>query len=181
MTVSSLPFLGRGRGAEGPENEAMLALRAPSRRTVEVVPALLVVLLHDCGKLPPIPNLPRAGVLGFRQPTLEDMERFLYAAAWDGSALDADGFRRVAGLATYRDYYRMHDSSDVRELCAIRGSRRAVVDLVRYLRDDAEAHDRRLVGMIERNDGELANLMARFGGKPMTQVSWEYGGAPSRK
>ena len=146
-------------------------------RRIEQVPPLLVMLLNDLGKLPPIPNLPRAGVLGFRPPTLADMEAFYYAAAWDGSVLDADGFRKVSGLATYRDVYDLHSASDVRELCAIRGTRRAVVELVRYLRDDAEAHDRRLVGMIERNDGRLAKLMARFGGKPTTLVPWSYGGA----
>lgn len=156
----------------------MLATRAASRR-IETVPALLVAMLSDLGKLPPIPNLPRAGALGFRQPRLADMEQFTYAAAWSGSVLDKYGFRKVDGLATYRDVFDPHSSSDVRELCAIRGSRRAVVALVRYLRDTAEAQERRLVGMIERNDGGLAQLMARFGGKPMTRVAWEYGGSPS--
>jgi hypothetical protein len=177
MTVSGPLISERQEAPRGQEDGGMLATRAPSRR-IETVPALLVVLLNDTGKLPPIPNLPHAGVLGFRQPTLSDMEAFAYAAVWESAVLDEDGFRKVAGLATYRDVFDLHSSSDVRELCAIRGSRRAVASLVRYLRDDAEIHDRRLVGMIERNDGGLAQLMARFGGRPMTRVPWEYGGAP---
>lgn len=161
------------KALSGAQSGGMLATRATPRR-IETIPALLVVLLHDTGKLPSIPNLPCAGALGFRQPTLADLERFSYAAAWESSVLDEDGFRRVAGLATYRDYYEMHTSSDVRELCAIRGSRRAVVALIRYLRDDAAVHDRRLVGAIERFDLGLSNLVAKLGCRPVQRTMWEY-------
>lgn len=155
----------------------MLATRATSRR-IETIPALLVVLLHDTNKLPPIPNLPHAGVLGFREPRLEDMESFTWAAAWDGGVLDEDGFRKVAGLASFRDYYEHHTASDVREICSIRGSRRAVVALIKYLRDDAEFHDRRLVGNVERHDCGLTNLLVRLGARPVDRLRLEYSGCP---
>ena len=115
--------------------------RAPARGALRSVPALLVMMLHDLGKLPPIPNEPRPGVLGFRLPTLADMESVKWLASWSGPRTDEHGFRQVAGLASYRDYYQMHDSSDVRELCALRGSRRACVELTKWLRDDAESHE----------------------------------------
>jgi hypothetical protein len=155
------------------EDSLMHATRA-SFRCIGEVPALLVMLLHDSGKLPPIPNEPRGGLLGFRKPELADMEAVQWLAQWEGPRVDKDGFRRVAGLATYRDYYQMHDSSDVRELLAIRGSRRAVVELTRWLRDDAEAHERRLVGVIERHDLGLCQVMARLGGAPVSRDPWEY-------
>lgn len=161
----------------------MTTMDAPhhtASRCIELIPALLVMMLNDLGKLPEIPNLPHPGALGFRKPELADMERAKWLAAWQGARTDKDGFRKVAGLATFRDTYDWHSASDVRELLAIRGSRRAVVDLTCWMRDDAEAHDRRLVGLMERDDCGLAQLMARLGGRPMTMVRWEHqGGAPS--
>ena len=58
----------------------------------------------------------------------------------------------------------------------IRRLREEAVDdaVMLALRDDAEIGSRRLVGLIERNDGGLAQLMARFGGKPSRLVAWEY-------
>lgn len=159
------------------QDTVMLAAAPPVRscfRCIEVVAPLLVSYLHDGGKLPSIPNLPKPGKLGFREPGIADMESVQWLIQWESLPLDKDGLRRVAGLATYRDYYQMHDSSDVRELLAIRGSRRAVVDLTRWLRDDAESHARRLVGSIERCDLGLAQVMARLGGKPETRVPWSY-------
>jgi hypothetical protein len=151
----------------------MLATRAASRR-IEIIPALLVVLLNDTGKLPPIPNLPHAGVLGFRQPGISDMESFTWTAAWESAALDEHGFRKVAGLAAHRDYYNLHDSSDVRELCSVRGSRRAVIGLIRFLRDDAEVNNRRLVGSIVTHDAALAKAVDRLGGSAIALTRWEY-------
>ena len=151
----------------------MLATRARTR-CIEAVPGLLVMMLNDLGKLPPIPNEPRPGVLGFRLPTLADMESVKWLASWSGPRTDEHGFRQVAGLASYRDYYQMHDSSDVRELCALRGSRRACVELTKWLRDDAESHDRRLVGAFETLDLGIATLMARLGGRPESRALWSY-------
>jgi hypothetical protein len=149
---------------------------APTKhhRCIEPVPALLVMMLHDLGKLPEIPNLPRAGVLGFREPEMRDMEAVKWVAQWQGDRTDKDGFRKVAGLATFRDYYQMHTASDVREIVALRGSRRAVVDLTVWMRDDAEAQNRRLVGSFERDSIGLAQLMSRLGGRPIPRLYWEY-------
>jgi hypothetical protein len=173
MTAGVLGKSQRPATFGGPENGPMFAVRASLRR-IEPVPALLVVLLNDCGKLPPIPNLPRAGVLGFREPRLDDMESASWVAAWDGSVIDPDGLRKVDGLASFRDYWDFHTASDVREICSIRGSRRAVVALVRYLRDDAEIHDRRLVGNVERHDCGLTKLLVRLGARPVDRARLEY-------
>ena len=82
-----------------------MMVASPPKRAVELIPALLVVLLHDSDKLPPIPNLPEPSTLGFRRPELADMESLQWVAAWDGARTDKDGFRRVAGLASFRDVY----------------------------------------------------------------------------
>ena len=109
----------------------MLATRARTR-CIEHVPALLVMLLNEGGKLPSIPNEPQGGILGFRKPELADMEAVKWLAEWESPRVDKDGFRKVAGLATYRDYYEHHTSSDVRDLIALRGSRRACVELTTF-------------------------------------------------
>jgi hypothetical protein len=147
---------------------------AMQTRCIEMIPALLVMMLNDLGKLPDIPNLPQPGVLGFRKPELSDMEAVKWLAEWCGPRTDKDGFRKVAGLACFRDLYEWHSASDIREVVAIRGSRRAVANLTIWMRDDARSHNRRLSGSFERFDVGLAQLMARLGGKPTTRVLWEY-------
>jgi hypothetical protein len=147
---------------------------AMQTRCIEMIPALLVMMLNDLGKLPDIPNLPQPGVLGFRKPELSDMESVKWLAEWEGPRTDKDGFRRVAGLAAFRDLYNWHSASDVREVVAIRGSCRAVVDLTVWMRDDAMSHNRRLIGLFEKCDVGLAQLIARLGGRPTTLVPWEH-------
>jgi hypothetical protein len=147
---------------------------APPTRTIEVIPALLVALLDGGGKLPPIPNEPQPGALGFHKPDLNDMQSAKWLALWEGPLVDEGGFRKVAGLATFRDLYEWHTASSVRELCAIRGSRRAVVELTRWLRDDAASQNRRLVGAIERFDCGLAKLVMKLGCRPVQRTMWEH-------
>jgi hypothetical protein len=152
----------------------MLTATPPRVRTIEVVPPLLVALLNDAGKLPAIPNEPRAGALGFRRPTLEDMKTVKWLACWDGSRTDKDGFRKVGGLATFRDVFDWHTSSEVRELLAIRGTPRSTVALVNWLVADGLEHDRRLVGAVQKNDVSLIHLLERLGGT-ITRRFMEYG------
>lgn len=173
MTISAISSFSALGGFQEP-NTADMTVASPPMRTIQEVPALLVMLLHDSGKLPSIPNTPSGGVLGFRQPERADMEAVRWLAEWEGARVDERGFRKVSGLASFRDFYDHHTASDVREVCSLRGSRRAVVDLTRWMRDDAESRARRLVGAIERFDCGLAQVLARLGGKPMTRVLWEY-------
>lgn len=157
----------------GFKNEAMLATRARTR-CIEPMPALLVMTLNELGKLPDIPNLPQPGVFGFRRPDLADMESLTWLAQWEGPRVDRDGFRKVSGLASYRDLYDWHTASDVREITAIRGCRRAVVDLIRFICGEATALNRRPVASISRRDDDLANLIARLGCNLAAVVPWEY-------
>lgn len=153
----------------------MHATRA-SLRYIEVVPALLVMMLNDLGKLPSIPNEPRGGLLGFRKPELADMESVRWVACWHGARTDRDGFRRVAGLASFRDVFDWHTSCEVRELLALRGSPRACVDLTRWLISDGIENGRRLVGNVQSNDLGLIHLMERLGGH-ITRRFMEYDAA----
>ena len=154
----------------------MVTLDSPLRtgRVISHIPALLVMSLNDAGKVPQIPHAPTAGGLGWRMPTLADMESVQWLASWSGPRVDSQGFRPLAGLASYKDYWRSHDASDVRELCSLRGSPRAVVELTKWLRDDAESHERKLVGYFEHLDLGLAQVMARLGGRPSNLRGWEY-------
>ena len=141
----------------------MLATRPAVGRCIELVPALLVSLLHDCGKLPPIPNLPEPGSFAFRRPTLDDMQSVSWLAAWESAKVDRDGFRRVSGLATFRDGYDWHRSEEVREILALRGSRRACIELTRWLIADGIERNRRTVGTVANGDEALVRTMRRLG------------------
>jgi hypothetical protein len=140
-----------------------MMVAAPRARTVELIPALLVALLNDGGKLPPIPNEPRPGVLGFRQPTLSDMQSVSWVAYWGSTKVDNNGFRRVGGLATFSDHYDWHESADVREILALRGSKRSCVELTRWIIADGMEHGIRTVGAPAKGDFPLIHLMERLG------------------
>jgi hypothetical protein len=157
------------------DNEGVLASVPPTRsRSVQVIPALLVMMLYDLGLLPDIPNKPEPGALGFRLPLLADMDAVKWLASWEGARTDEHGFRKVAGLASFKDYYAVHDSADVREILALRGSPRALLELVYWMRDDAERHNRCLIGVFSRFDDGIANLVGRCGGRPTERVLWRY-------
>ena len=160
------------KALSGSQSGGMLAA-APHTRTIEVIPALLVALLDGGGKLPPIPNEPQPGALGFHKPDLNDMQSVKWLALWEGPCLDEDGFRKVAGLATFRDFYHWHSASSVREVCAIRGSRRAIVELLRWMHADAASNSRRMVGEIERFDCGLEKLISKLGWYPVRLTRWE--------
>lgn len=144
----------------------MLAPAKERLRSVEVIPALLVMMLNDLGKLPEIPNLPDGSSFGFRKPTLEDMQSLTWVAYWEGKKTDMDGFRKVSGLAAFRDLYDWHSASDVRELVSIRGSKRACTLLTKWILADGLAHNRRLVGAIQiAGDWKLSRFMNNLGGR----------------
>lgn len=151
----------------------LLAPKPMRYRSINIVPALLVMMLNECGKLPPIPNTPKSGGLGFRLPTLKDMEEYKWVAEWEGRQADDYGFRTPAGLAAFKDHYDMHTSSDVREVVSIRGTPRSIVNLMRWMRDDAMPDNRRVIGSMNTGDDKLQALMIRLKGTP-TRVLMEY-------
>jgi hypothetical protein len=167
------PFLGAEQAPLARENGPMLSAPRTSTRAIEVVPALLVSLLHDCGKLPPIPNEPTEEGFAFRRPTLNDMQSVSWLAYWESSRVDQDGFRQVAGLAAFTDRYDWHGSQNVRELLSIRGSHRAVVELTRWLIAEAKRDGRRFCGAPAVGDKALIKTMERLGGV-VTRAFLEY-------
>lgn len=168
MTRLPLPAFNRVAGA----NTEPMTVASPPKRRIEEVPSLLVVLLNDGGKVPPIPNEPSGGV-GFRPPSLFDMDDCRWIVYWAGKRFDESGFRPVAGLANFKDFYDWHTSSDVRELLSIRGSRRAIVELIRWTCNDAARENRRVVSSIEKKDGGLIGLVRRLGCTPSSTEKWE--------
>jgi hypothetical protein len=142
----------------------MLTAPTARARSIEEVPALLVMLLNDAGKLPPIPNEPRPITPGFRTPDLCDMEAVRWLASWESPRVDRDGYRKVAGLATFSDDFDWHNSANVRRIHALRGSKRASIELVRWLIADAAEKEMRLVGSPAKDDFALIHAMERIGG-----------------
>lgn len=134
-----------------------------SARRIEVLPPLLVSLLHDAGKLPAVPRLPDRSAFGFREPTFADMRVLSWAAQWEGHRVDEMGFRKVAGIAAFRDGYDFHTASDVREIVYLAGSPRAVVELVRWIRDRAMAENRRTIGSLDLSNMGLRKALGRIG------------------
>lgn len=148
---------------ERQDNACMVAVAAPSKRLVKPIPALLVMLLADAGKLPPAIAPAEQDVLGFRLPGIADMEALTWVAAWEGDRVDQHGFRKVAGLVSYREYWDIHTGSDVTDICSLSGSRRAIVDLVRWIQFDAESRGRRAMGSFAIANVGLRRLLSRLG------------------
>jgi hypothetical protein len=145
-------------------------------RIVEVVPALLVMMLKDMGKLPGVPTPPTGQHFGFRSPMLPEMESVVWAATWGGKHLAANGsFNPVMGLAAYRDIYDFHTASDVRDVVYITGTPRAVVELMRTLEAQASELGRRLIGSFELDNDGMKRMMGRLGGRMTRMLRWEYG------
>ena len=98
-----------------------------------------------------------------------------WVALWDANGrVDADGFRDAAGLLGYRDEYDFHSASDVRSILYLAGSRRAVVDLLRWVRADARSCGRRAIGSFDADNTALANVL-RVIGDVQTRIVMEDG------
>ena len=141
-------------------------IEAPAHaRRIEKIPALLLCLLQDAGKLPAVPRTPRADVLGYRTPGLPEMMDLEWVAEWDNRGrVDAQGFRPVNGIIGFRDGYDFHSASDVREICYLAGSRRAVVDLVGWIRASGHTESRRVIGSFDCDNTALAGVIEAMGG-----------------
>lgn len=149
--------------ARGGES-VMLAERAGCRR-IQTVPALLVSLLQDAGKLPSVPREPDRNGVGFRPPGLAEMQALTWIALWQGERTDEMGFRQVAGLLAYRDGYDFHNASDCREIVYLAGSPRASIELLRWLRDSAKEDGRRALGSFDVDNVSLKGALERIGGR----------------
>lgn len=115
-------------------------------RRIEPVPAALIALLEAAGKLPLLPDCAKEdGTLG-RHPLLSEVVALKWVLAWHGPAVDEAGFRSPVGVAAFRDVYDYPTGRDVREVVHLTGSRRAIVDLFRWMREDAKK--RPLIGSV---------------------------------
>lgn len=138
--------------------------RVSGRSFIEQVPPLLVCLLQDAGKLPASPTLPKPDVFGYRVPGLAEMLDLKWVAKWDQRGrVDSMGFRDCDGLAAYRDTFDFHTASDVREFVYLAGSRRASIELIRWMRRDAQLAGRRLIGTFDAENEKLRRFLERSG------------------
>jgi hypothetical protein len=151
---------------------------ATERRRIEKVPVLVIGLLEAAGKMPRLPqhvlDLEQQG--NRRDPALSEAAALTWLLLWDGPTLEGADVARPAGAAAYRDVFDYPSGSDVREMIHVCGSRRAVIELVRHMRDDARACGLRLIGSIDPGNVAMVHAMRRLDGIA-TRVIYEDGGA----
>jgi len=145
-------------------------------RSIERVPVLLIGLLDAAGNLPLLP--PHIDGLGrasrARAATLDEAASLTWLAAWDRPRIDAKGakIQKPVGIAAYRDVFDYHTGTDVREVVHIAGTRRAVYELMRTMRDQARIVGLRLIGSIAVENTAMAAVLKGLGGE-MTRVVFE--------
>lgn len=133
--------------------------------TIEQVPARMIALLAQVGDLPAMPDAyaVQEGGRGFRMPLIEEGAALTWVLAWDGPRTDGFASRKPSGVLGYEDRYDFHIASDVRAVCYLAGSRRAVVDLLRSVQRESRAAGRRLVGAIDLHNQPLARVLKALG------------------
>ena len=134
---------------------------------VERVPALFVSQLFAQGVLPVVPAdvVAAARVPERREMTIQE--------AADLTWIVAGPFHRPRGVGAFRDVFDHHTSCDVREVIHVAGSKRGVVELLRYMDADARVHDRRCVGVVGAGNGDMARLLTRLGAVVSNRRLWE--------
>jgi hypothetical protein len=98
---------------------------------------------------------------------------------WPGEKVDGMDFNRASGCAGFQDRYDFHRASDVREICYVSGSRRAVVNLVRWIQNDARENGRRCIGSLDSENAAMSGAIKAMGGKKTRVVVFEDGGVSS--
>ena len=142
----------------------MVATRS---RTIQVVPALFIGLLEAAGKLPRLPSaIATLGIGGDqRQATLRECAALSWIVEMRGGVLDEYGIGDVLGVGAYRDVYDYHTSSDVREIVHVAGTRRAIVNLIEYMRAGAHEQGRRVLGVVDAMNLPMQRLLLRLDGR----------------
>lgn len=147
---------------------------ATAAREVELVPPGFVCLLEQAGLLPHLPEevvaLKQAGTR--RAPTLDDVAALSWLLEWDGPKLEPGGFVRPAGVLAYRDGFDYPSGSDVREVVHVAGSRRAVINLLRYTLTESRACGRRLIGSVDSRNAPMIRVLTALSVSP-TRTIWE--------
>jgi len=126
-------------------------------RGIEEVPAVLIDALHIAGLLPTLaPQIAALGQRGTpRTADHDEVANIRWLIAWQ---------REVAvGVAAYRDVFDPHTSATVREVVHIAGSRRAVIELGRYLIEGTRTYGLPLVATVDRDNEAMRAVMACLG------------------
>jgi len=149
-----------------------MKVEAPVKRLIEKVPPSLIGILADEGKLR-LPARPLGGIRGFRPPGLQEMAALQWVVEWDGFRFERSGaLRSATGALAYRESYDFHSASDVREICFLTGSARAIRNLLHWAKFDARENGRRLIGSFGLFNDGLRKMVARLGGAP-TRIVFE--------
>lgn len=141
----------------------MVATLAPAR-CIEQVPASVVSILADEGKLPLPPSPPKVA-FGYRRPNQADIASLSWMVSWEGWRFNERGdLKRAQGVLGYRDGYDWHTCSDVREIVYISGSPRAIFELVDRARSKAREQNRRCIGFVDSFTPKLHGFLSGMGG-----------------
>jgi len=134
----------------------------PSRRIDRVSAAGLALL--EAGHYLPDRYGKSIGRVPVRQATRSEIEAISWLVLWEKS--------RVAGWAGFVDRYDPHLSDDVREVVMVAGSRRATIELLRFMVGEARALGRRTLGAIDLGNTKMRDVLLLLGHEP-TRVVFE--------
>lgn len=128
--------------------------------------AAAICWLHAEGSLPCLPgSLAWVGLAPhFRRPSLTEMECEQWHLCWQ--------FGRPIGVLATLDRYDYPSASDVSELIHVAGTRRAVIDLVRFAAENARARHRRIVGSVANGNETMRAVLLKLGARE-TRVVFE--------
>jgi hypothetical protein len=142
----------------------MVAEVCVRHRFIEEVPAVIIASLAVAGLLPQIPSAVDAldERPGRRDPLPHETANLRWFVAWEGG--------RSVGLATLRDVYDFATQRDVRQIMHVAGSRRACVELLRFIFDEADLAGLPVMGDSNIENAAWLDLMERVGGKKQRVV-----------
>lgn len=158
---------GEKNPATGPSAAYDGPVLATRHRSIEEVPAALVCIYADEGKLVVPPFTPEDGP-GYRRPKLSDIARLRWFVSTGGRIVDTFGaLLRLNGAVAVEPRYDFHACADVLEIATLTGSPRACRELLHYVRQVGINEGRRVVGAVEsRNERLGVFLQVEFGAKP---------------
>ena len=122
----------------------------------------MVALLHRSGALPSLPPEVEAlsGRTAGRDPRLEEIA----GIRWQVVLEDHGGPMRMVGILGTREIFHLHTSSDRIEIVHLAGTRRAIVDLLRFVREEAEVRGMgRPVGHVDVGNQKFVALAQKLG------------------
>jgi hypothetical protein len=146
----------------------MMTLERPAR-CVEEVPVMFIATLGAAGFHMELPEEIRAlNPLspGARPPTSAEAAEARYLVAWSCA--------RPAAVGAFIDRYDYHSSLDVRRVIHVSGSTRGMLDLIRWMRADADCAGRKLIGEVDARNVSFQRFLRHISDYRMTRYIVEF-------